>query len=78
MTAKGLSRQGQNVREKFFLDFASVTAKSSDPYRDQRKTETVTWLPELLFIDVEQSADDVDRAPFIAPAFQVENLYQAR
>lgn len=45
------TRQGQNVREKFFLDFASVTAKSSDPYKDQRKAEKVEWLPDLLFID---------------------------
>ncbi len=45
------TRQGQSVREKFFLDFASVTAKSSDPYGDQKKTEKVSWLPDLLFID---------------------------
>lgn len=45
------SRQGQNVREKFFLDFANATAKSSDPYRSRNKSEAVEWLPDLLFIE---------------------------
>ncbi len=60
MAASGQSRQGQNVREKFFLDFASATAKSSDPFRSQRKTETVEWLPDLLFIEPEQPLNSYD------------------
>lgn len=51
MTAAPKSRQGQNVREKFFLDFASATAKSSDPFKQSAKSESVDWLPELSFTE---------------------------
>lgn len=57
MAAKGpqQSRQGQSVREKFFLDFVSATTKSSDPF-GQTKSEKVQWLPELLFVESAEQA----------------------
>lgn len=57
--AAAKSRQGQNVRDKFFMDFASATAKSSDPFgqQQQRKTDGLDWLPALSFIEAEPPVD---------------------
>lgn len=55
----------QSVREKFFLDFASATAQSSDPFRSQRKSQTIAWLPEVLVIDdqpVEAVRQEIDQS----------------
>lgn len=46
----------QTVRDKFFLDFASATAKSSDPFRAQRKDVAIDWLPDVLFCEQELPA----------------------
>lgn len=54
MAAAPKSRQGQNVRDKFFMDFVSATTKSSDPFNQtgkSTKSESVDWLPELSFTE---------------------------
>ncbi len=76
------SRQGQSVREKFFLDFASATAQCSDPFRSERKAEkAIEWLPDLLFIESEQplSSYDAEKSVYELQALfvQAEAAYQS-
>ena len=75
--AKVQSRQGQNVRDKFFMDFDAATATSSDPYRAQRKEEGVDWLPDLLFIDTDKPAADhgIDQSIFSLGALFEQSDY---
>lgn len=78
MAAKGpqQSRQGQSVREKFFLDFVSATTKSSDPFGQAKaeKVQKVQWLPELLFVESAEQNVEASQSFAVPNPFQVESI----